>query len=258
VGALPHFRNWCPYQHLGRLQAGLFFSFESSSLQVHDLVHVQICLPFMASGIGEHVSSILLPYDGNLLYFTRYSLPLRHVYITQNMLLILVANMCLITSISSCTFCFWFGLWSSCRNNLSFETWKVGCATKLLGNFRVYTLGCSLCKISWNLAYLAMKHGASPLRILKSWMFSHTCCPTSNSTCLCVLLACFSYPFWACSKSFLARAYFASRPLTISTTSLKWSLHPMEMAKSIGFLTSFPNVDSNKDIFIAKCIVELK
>ncbi len=31
----------------------------------------------------------------------------------------------------------------------------------------------------------------------------------------------------------------------------------MGMVKSIGFLASFPNVNSNEDIFVAKCIVEL-
>ncbi len=33
--------------------------------------------------------------------------------------------------------------------------------------------------------------------------------------------------------------------------------HPMGMAKSIGFLASFPKVNSNGDIFIVECIVEL-
>jgi len=31
----------------------------------------------------------------------------------------------------------------------------------------------------------------------------------------------------------------------------------MGMVKSIGFLTSFPNINSNEDIFVVECIVEL-
>jgi hypothetical protein len=31
----------------------------------------------------------------------------------------------------------------------------------------------------------------------------------------------------------------------------------MGMAKSIGFLTSFPNVNLNKNIFVVECVVEL-
>ncbi len=31
----------------------------------------------------------------------------------------------------------------------------------------------------------------------------------------------------------------------------------MGMVKPIGFLASFPNIDSNTNIFVAKCIVEL-
>jgi hypothetical protein len=57
-------------------------------------------------------------------------------------------------------------------------------------------------------------------------MFSHTCCLTSNFTCLRVLLACFPYYFWACFKSFLTWTYFSSCPLTISIASLEWSLCP--------------------------------
>jgi hypothetical protein len=34
--------------------------------------------------------------------------------------------------------------------------------------------------------------------------------------------------------------------------------HPVGMAKSIGFLASFPNVHSIGDIFIVECIVELQ
>jgi hypothetical protein len=40
-----------------------------------------------------------------------------------------------------------------------------------------------------------MKGGASPLGILKSQMFNHTCCPTSSSICFRVLLACFNTIF---------------------------------------------------------------
>jgi hypothetical protein len=50
-----------------------------------------------------------------------------------------------------------------------------------------------------------------------------------------VLLACFSYHFLAYSKSFLIQVYNFSHLLTICTTSLQWSYHPMGMAKSIGF-----------------------
>ncbi len=71
-----------------------------------------------------------------------------------------------------------------------------------------------------------------------------------------VLLACFSYHFWTYSKSFLAHAYFPPCPLTISTTSLEWSLHPMGM-EFINFLASFPNTNSNRDIFVMECNVEL-
>jgi len=70
---------------------------------------------------------------------------------------------------------------------------------------------------------LVLNHGANLLRILKSLILNHTCCPTSNCTCFCILLACLSYFLWACSNSLLARAYISSRPLTISTTSLEWS-----------------------------------
>jgi len=42
-----------------------YFSFKSFSFQVHNPIPVRICLPFLASGPGEHVSSILPSYDGN-------------------------------------------------------------------------------------------------------------------------------------------------------------------------------------------------
>ncbi len=55
--------------------------------------------------------------------------------------------------------------------------------------------------ISYGPTYITIKHRANPLNILKFLMVSHTCCPTSNSTCLCVLLACFSYYHWTYSKN---------------------------------------------------------
>jgi hypothetical protein len=57
-------------------------------------------------------------------------------------------------------------------------------------------------------------------------------------------------------QEILGLGYFSSRPLTIFITSLECYLRPMGMAKSIGFLVSFPNINSNKNIFVAKCVVE--
>jgi hypothetical protein len=57
--------------------------------------------------------------------------------------------------------------------------------------------------------------------------------PNFKLTCLRVLYACFSYHFWAYSKNFLVQMYSSSCLLTISTTSLERSYHPMGMAKSI-------------------------
>ncbi len=57
--------------------------------------------------------------------------------------------------------------------------------------------------------------------------------PNFKLTCLRVLYACFSYHFWAYSKNFLVQMYSSSRLLTISTTSLEQSYHPMGMDKSI-------------------------
>jgi hypothetical protein len=70
---------------------------------------------------------------------------------------------------------------------------------------------------------LGVKSRANILGILKSLILNHTCCPTSNCTCLCILLACLSYFLWACSNNLLAWAYISSHPLTISTASLEWS-----------------------------------
>lgn len=82
------------------------------------------------------------------LYFTMYSLPLKHVCLTRNMLLISMVSICSMASTSSHIFCFWSSFYSSHKNNLNFETWKVRYATKLAGKFKMYMSGCGLCKIS--------------------------------------------------------------------------------------------------------------
>lgn len=65
-------------------------------------------------------------------------------------------------------------------------------------------------------------------------------------------------PLLSMFQKLFGSGIFCLTPLDHIHNFLGMILHPMEMAKSIGFLTSFPNIDSNKDIFIAKCIVELK
>ncbi len=156
-----------------------------------------------------------------LLYFTRYSFLLTHICLARNVPSISTTNMCSMASTFGRAFCFQFGFWSSLINNLNFETLKVGCATKLDGNFRVYMSRCDLYKISQGPTYLAMKHGVGPLGILNPKMFNHTCCPTSNSTCFHVLLTCFSYRFWAYSKNFFGSCVFFFTPLDHLHTFLK-------------------------------------
>ncbi len=133
---------------LGYLQVGLVFSsqvFFTSSLWPFSYSNLFIIFGKWSKWIGFiHIASLWWqPF-----YFTKYSLPLRRVCLARNMFLILAAILCLTTSICSCTLCFWSSICSSHRNNLSFKTWNVGCATKLIGNFKVYTLKCGLCQIS--------------------------------------------------------------------------------------------------------------
>ncbi len=170
--------------------------------------------------------------------------------------LILATSLCSMACTSNHTFCFWYGLCSSCRNNINFETWKVRCATQLVHNFNVYILGCGLnakfCK-----APCIWQGNVGPIH----WVFEIFGCSTTHvaqfQTPHAFVLACFSYRFWTCSKNFLVQVYNFSHSLTIFTTSLEWSFCPMGMAKSIGFLTSFPNVNLNKNIFVVECVVEL-
>jgi hypothetical protein len=91
------------------------------------------------------------------LYFTKYSLPLRCVCLAQNILLTSVASLCSMASTLGHNLWFWFGLCSSCKNNLSFELWKVKCATKLVGNF-----GCT----HWNVAYVNFH------KALRTWQWN--------------------------------------------------------------------------------------
>jgi len=63
-----------------------------------------------------------------------------------NMLLISVASLCSMASTFDHIFCFWSNLCSSCKNNLSFETWKVRCATKLLVTLRCTRQGVAYAK----------------------------------------------------------------------------------------------------------------
>ncbi len=136
------------HQQWGYLHVGVFFFFR--------VLFTPSLLPFFCSNFftifGKWLKWTCFIYIASLwlqpLYFTRYYLPLKCVCFMQNMPLISAASSCLMASTFSRTFCFQFGFCSSCRNNLSFKTWKVGCATKLVGNFRVYTSGCGLCKIS--------------------------------------------------------------------------------------------------------------
>ncbi len=66
----------------------------------------------------------------------------------------------------------------------------------------------------------------------------------------------FSYRLRAYSKTFLAWTYNHSCPF-IFMVYLEWSFLSMGMARSIGFLASFLNTSSNRDIFIVVCIMEL-
>ncbi len=147
VGALPHFRSWCLHRHLGYLQVGFSFSsqvFFTSSYDLFSYSNLFIIFGKWSRWIGFiHIASLWW----QPLYFTRYSLPLRCVCLARNMFSILAASLCLTKSISGCTLCFQSSLCSSHKNSLSFKMWKVGCATKLVGNFKVYTLGCGLWKI---------------------------------------------------------------------------------------------------------------
>jgi hypothetical protein len=140
VGILPHFRGGCFYQHLSRLQVGLFFSSKFFSFHIRDPFPTRICLPFFGKWSKWtgfiHITSLWW----QPLYFTKYSFFLKHVYLTWSMRLISMTSLCLKASISNHTFYFWYGFYSSCKNNLNFEMWKVTCATKLTGNFRVYML----------------------------------------------------------------------------------------------------------------------
>lgn len=150
----PHFRGWCFHQHLGYLQVGLFivskfFSFQFFSLQVCDLFMLFELIFTIFGKCSKWASFIHIAYLWwQPLFFIRYSLPLKHVRLAWNMPLILVVSLCVMASTYGHIFCFWFSFCSSHKNNLSFEMWKVRCATKLTNNFKVYTSGCGLCKIS--------------------------------------------------------------------------------------------------------------
>ncbi len=104
--------------------------------------------------------------------FTKYFLTLRHVWFPWSMFLISASSLCSMACTSSHTFYLWYGLCSSSRNNISFEVWKVRCATKLMDNFRCST------------THVAQFQTPHPF-----------------------MLARFSYPFWTCSKNFLIHVY---------------------------------------------------
>jgi len=149
VGTFPHFRGWCFHQHLGYLQMGLSFISKFFSFQVCDLFLLFDLIYTFFGKCSKWASFIHIAYLWwQPLYFTRYSLPPKHVCLAWNMPLILMVNLCVMASTYGCIYCFWFSFCSSHKNNLSFEMWKVGCATKLTNNFKVCTLGCGLCKIS--------------------------------------------------------------------------------------------------------------
>jgi hypothetical protein len=92
------------------------------------------------------------------------------------------------------------------------------------------------------------KTWANPSSILKSLMFNHMCCTTSSSTYLFVFLTFFHIALHASSKIVLARTYNYSRPF-IFMVYLEQS-SSMGMVKSISFLASFFNTNSNKDILL--------
>jgi hypothetical protein len=77
---------------------------------------------------------------------------------------------------------------------------------------------------------LGFKSCGQSFGIMKSLILNHTCCPTSNCTCLCILLACLSYFLWACSNTLLAWAYIFSHPLTIPL--LIWNGHSLYIMAS--------------------------
>jgi len=148
VGLLPHFKSWCLHQHLNCLHVGFFFFFQvfftPSSWPLSYSNSFTISGKWFKWISFIHITSLWW----KPLYFTKCSLPLKHVCFAQNMPLILTINLCSMASTSSYIFCYHSSLWSSYKNNLSFETWKVRCAIKLVGNFGVYMLGCDLWKVS--------------------------------------------------------------------------------------------------------------
>jgi hypothetical protein len=136
-----------PSSTLRLLVDGFFFLFSkfffTSSLWLFSYSNLFIIFGKWSRWIGFiHIASLWW----QPLYFTRYSLPLSRVCLARNMFSILVAILCLTTLISDCTLCFQSSLCSSHKNSLSFKTWKVRCATKLVGNFKVYTSRCGLVK----------------------------------------------------------------------------------------------------------------
>ncbi len=139
MGTFPHFRGWCPHQHLGYLQVGFSFTFGISSLQVRDPFLVRIYFYHLWQVVQMsrfHPHCILMMAT---LIFYQISLLLRPICLTQSVPLILVVSLCVMASIYNLIFCFWSNLYSSHKNNLSFKMWKVGYATKLANNFMVYT-----------------------------------------------------------------------------------------------------------------------
>ncbi len=118
VGIFSHFRRgWCLHQHLGLFRCIFIFTSSSWPFSYSNLATM---FDMWFNWVGFiHIASLWWqPF-----YLTQFSSFLRHVCFMWSIPLISITNLCSTASTSSRTFCFWFRLCSSCKNNFNF--WNV-------------------------------------------------------------------------------------------------------------------------------------